>query len=269
MIFGSSYGPDEKLIDFTYAALDVETTGFSIKYDRICEIGIVIWKSGEKMKEFSSLVNTEKPISPESKKVHGISYGMIKNAPYFYEIADDVESLLKDTIILGHNVFIVDLSFLNKELKTAGRKPIYNLFIDTHVISRRIYPGLRKRSLKSLAESLGIHTEEYHRALSDARVTMKIWMKILDKMRGDGIETIGELQRMGILYGKVREKAKKVMEIARMQGFVKIIYHSPFSGKTERTIEPLGVRGNKLDAFCHLREDFRTFELDRIVEIIE
>jgi DNA polymerase III epsilon subunit family exonuclease len=267
MIFGSPYESDEKLVDLTYAALDVETTGFSIKYDRICEIGIVRWKFGEKTTEFSTLINPERSISQESKRVHGITEVMVKDAPLFYEIADEVEDLLKDTIILGHNVFIVDLSFLNKELKNAGRKPIYNLFIDTHVISKRIFPGLRKRSLKSLAETLEIKVDEYHRALSDARVTMKIWMKILDKMRRDGVETIGDLQKMGILYGRVREKAKKVMEIARQQGFVKIVYQSPFSGNTVRIIEPLGVRGNKLDAYCHLREDFRTFELDRIIEI--
>jgi len=74
------------------------------------------------------------------------------------------------------------------------------------------------------------------------------------------------MREMGLLDGKVKKKAKDIMELARIHGLVRIVYLSPFSGRTMRNIEPLSVRGNKLDAYCHLREDFRTFELNRIID---
>lgn len=267
MIFSLCEEPHRKLLDYRYAALDVETTGFSLKTDKIVEVGIVVWRDGEKTKEFSTLLNPRREISEASTAVHGITMNMVRKAPYFEEVADNVLDFLKDTIIIGHNVFSVDISFLNKELKESGRKPIYNRFIDTHILSRRLYPELRRRSLRALAQYLGIHETEFHRALQDARITMKIWRKMIMRLRNLGIETIGSFQEFGMRNGRIREKIRKIMTIARERGYVEIVYLSPFSGKTRRIIEPLGFRGNKVDAYCHLREDFRTFEIERILDI--
>ena len=266
------YLPDEfpendSIYSKKYAAIDLETTGLSFRNDRIVEIGIVVWKSGEKVKEFSSLINPERPISKNSYKVHGIADRMVTNSPTFSEIADTVVDLLKGTILLGYNIFAADLAFLNKELRQAGRKPIFNPIIDTYLVSRKCFPNLKSRSLSSVAESLGIKVGTVHRALEDARLTMKIWLRMLDKFKALGIKTFHDLKELGYLNGRIKRKAREILELAKVSGYVRIVYQSPYSGRTERVIEPLSVRGNKLDAYCYLREDFRTFELSRIVEI--
>ncbi len=258
---------DFNLFEVKYAALDLETTGVSFRNDRICEIAIVTWRVGEKTQEFSSLVNPELSISTASFSVHGISDEMVANAPTFAEIADTVYEMLQDTIIIGHNLLSVDLGFLNKELREAGKKPLYNFFIDTYLLSRKVVPGLKRRSLRNLAQALDIKVETLHRALPDARLVMKVWRKILDKFRRDGITTLSDMRKMGYLDGKIKKRAKEIMELARTHGIVRIVYLSPFSGRTVRDIEPLSIRGNKIDAYCHLREDFRTFELNRIIEV--
>jgi len=257
---------DFDLFEAKYAALDIETTGVSFRNDRICEIAIVTWRVGEKTEEFSSLVNPGLSISEMSYSVHGITNSMVTHSPTFREIADKVYEMLKDSVIIGHNVLSVDLSFLNKELREAGKKPLYNFFIDTYLMSKKIVPGLKRRSLKCLAQALDIKVDTLHRALPDARLVMKIWRKILDRFRHEGITCLKDMREMGLLDGKVKKKAKDIMELARIHGLVRIVYLSPFSGRTMRNIEPLSVRGNKLDAYCHLREDFRTFELNRIID---
>ncbi len=258
---------DESIYEKKYAAIDLETTGLSFRNDRIVEIGIVVWKKGEKIKEFATLINPEHPISKNSYRIHGIDESMVKGSPTFKEIAGEVYSILSDTIMLGYNIFAADLSFLNKELRDAGQKPIFNPIIDTYLVSRKCFPNLKSRSLRSVAESVGIKVTATHRALEDARLTMKIWLKMLEKFRALGIRTFRDLKELGYLNGRIKRKAREILEIAKETGFVRIVYQSPYSGRTERVIEPISIRGNKIDAYCYLREDFRTFELSRIVEI--
>ncbi len=257
----------ESIYEKKYAAIDLETTGLSFRSDRVVEIGIVVWQKGKKTREFATLINPERPISKNSYRIHGINNRMVADSPTFREIADEVSEILRDTIILGYNIFAADLSFLNKELREAGRRPIFNPIIDTYLVSRKCFPSLKSRSLRSVAENIGIKVGATHRALEDARLTMKIWLKMLEKFRAQGIETFRELKELGYLNGKIKHKAREILELARETGFVKIVYQSPYSGRTERVIEPISIRGSKIDAYCHLREDFRTFELSRIVEI--
>ncbi len=267
MLFVDDDKSTKRIDEVRYAALDVETTGLSFHDDRIIEIGIVVWKYGEKLKEFSALLNPGVAISIHSYRVHKISDDMVKKAPLFREIAQEVEELLKDTILIGHNVLSVDLSFLNKELKEAGRKPLYLPFIDTYQLYRRLFPSRNRRSLKSFGEILGIKVDTVHRALPDAQLTMKIWQKIVEDFLRSGINTLSEMEKLGILNGKLKEKARYALELAKQYGRIRIVYYSPYNGRTVREIEPLGVRGNKIDAYCHLREDFRTFDINRIREI--
>lgn len=267
MLFYGDERSNERIDGVWYAALDVETTGLSFHDDKIIEIGIVVWKYGEKIKEFSALLNPGVSISIHSYRVHKISEEMVKNALVFIEIAPKVENLLKDTILIGHNVLSVDLSFLNKELKEAGRKPLYLPFIDTYQLYRRLFPLRNHRSLRSFGETLGIKVSTVHRALPDARLTMKIWQKVVEDFLHKGLETLGEMEKLGILNGKLKEKAKEALELAKIYGRIRIVYYSPYNGRTVREIEPLGIRGNKIDAYCHLRQDFRTFEISRIKEL--
>ncbi len=256
-----------RLRDATYAAIDIETTGIHFTTDRICEIGIVVVKLGKKRVEFGTLVNPEHPISKNSFAVHGITDEMVKDAPKFYEIADKVEDLLREAVIVGHNLTSIDISFLNKELRNAGRKPLFNTFIDTYRLAKRLFPGLKRNSLSNLAMELGIKVGTIHRALPDAQLAMKIWLKILERFRRAGIETFEDLREMGLLNGKIKAKARRIFELAKDTGLVKIVYQSPYSGRTERVIEPLAARGGKLDAYCHLRDDFRSFDLNRIIKV--
>lgn len=258
---------DDTIYEKKYAAIDLETTGLSFRNDRIVEIGIVVWKREERIREFATLVDPEHPISRNSYSIHGIDDSMVKGSPTFKEIAEEVYSILYGTIILGYNIFAADLSFLNKELKDSGQKPIFNPIIDTYLVSRKCFPNLKSRSLRSVAENIGIRVTYTHRALEDARLTMKIWLKMLEKFRALGIKTFGDLKKLGYLNGRIKRKAREILEIAKETGFVRIVYQSPYSGRTERVIEPISIRGNKIDAYCYLREDFRTFELSRIVEI--
>ncbi|MBM6837967.1 PHP domain-containing protein, partial [Clostridium saudiense] len=60
-------------IDTTYCVLDLETTGFSPKTEKITEIGIMKVKDGKVIDKFSTFVNPEKPIPQRVVEVTNIT----------------------------------------------------------------------------------------------------------------------------------------------------------------------------------------------------
>ena len=71
--------------------IDLETTGINVSTDRIVEIAIVkIGLDGTKQVK-RRLVNPEMPIPKASSDVHGITDEMVKDAPTFKAIANEVK----------------------------------------------------------------------------------------------------------------------------------------------------------------------------------
>ena len=96
----------------TFAFLDVETTGLSPWFgDRICEIA-VLRCDGEKIIEtFDTLLNPGRPISPGAARVNGLKDTDLIDAPQFGDIAEQVMLLVRNAVIVCHNVPF-DLGFL-------------------------------------------------------------------------------------------------------------------------------------------------------------
>ncbi len=250
----------------TYVSIDIETTGVDFVKDRVIEIGLVKWKNNAHKEKLHSLFNVDVPVSQHSFAIHGITNRVLKNAPYFYEVADKIEDFLKDSIIIGFSYQSLDFGMLNKELRYAGKKPVYNPFIDVQTVSRTVFEGVPKNvGLVRLARSLNIEVVTSHRALPDALLTMKIWLRIMDRLKGLGIDNIEDFLNSKYYNFKIMPKVAEIFKIAWEKREVTIKYNSPYNGKMIRVIEPLAFRGRRIDAYCHIREDFRSFVIDRII----
>ena len=67
-------------IDTTFCVLDLETTGFSPKREKITEIGIMKLQNGKVIDKFSCFINPEKPIPQKVVEVTNITDDMVKKA---------------------------------------------------------------------------------------------------------------------------------------------------------------------------------------------
>ena len=162
-----------------YAIVDIETTGGSAAYHKITEVAIIIHDGQQIVKEWQSLINPECGVPSGIAALTGISNEMVANAPKFYEVAKEVYQLLENNIFVAHNVNF-DYSFLKKEFQELGA--VLNLKkLCTVRLSRKVFPGLKSYSLGRLCDSLGIHIENRHRAMGDAKATATLMGLLVKK----------------------------------------------------------------------------------------
>ena len=102
------------------AIIDVETTGTNLGIDRIVEIAIVrISTDGTKTVK-RKLVNPEMAISKTSSEIHGITNEMVKDAPTFRQVANEVKQFLDNCDLAGYNSNRFDIPLLAEEFLRVG-----------------------------------------------------------------------------------------------------------------------------------------------------
>ena len=173
MLLNKNYNFGKNLV-----SLDLETTGLSPGKDKIIEIGAVKTDSnGNQIEEFNSLVNPGILISDFIENLTGISNDDVLNSLKFVDIVDEFQSFLDDSIIIGHNIEF-DLRFLSEE----GLK-LNNKFVDTWRFSQIMLPDLLDLSLGSICNYLDINQQNAHRALSDSKFTLEVFLLLSEKYK--------------------------------------------------------------------------------------
>jgi DNA polymerase-3 subunit epsilon len=186
----------ETLADLTYAVVDVEATGGRLAGgDRITEIAVVEVKNGLATTLVDTLVNPQRPIPPWISGLTNISAEMVRHAPVFCEICDQLLGALDGRVFVAHNVNF-DWRFLNMELERATGRTLAGRRLCTVKLVKKLLPQLRRRSLDYVAMHYGVEIRRRHRAGGDAEATARVLLRLLDDARRDGCGTWHDLQRL-------------------------------------------------------------------------
>ena len=162
-----------------FATIDFETTGLSAKSDRVIEFGIVRTSAdGKVLREYSSLVNPSRDVGRTD--IHGITAGMLREAPTFEQIVGDIISMLNGAVMVAHNASF-DARFLDSELEriSCGREDIDALC--TLQLMFAGYPTGPRRLIDCCVE-YGIPILNSHSALDDARMASQLLHFLLQKV---------------------------------------------------------------------------------------
>lgn len=249
---------------------DVETTGlFPSQGHRVCEVALLRVRGNDIQDSFSALVDPQRAIGEQAFAVNGISSELLQGAPTFAAVADRVMTLLDGAVVVAHNAPF-DIAFLSSELALLNRPAPTNPVLDTLILARRL---LRRSSysLRSLATDLGLHAPS-HRAMSDVLALQGLFNYLLRPMTALGITTLEDALRYqrGLLPGQPDPVPPPMIQRALREGRqLRIVYRSRSNpAPTERLIRPLEItqegNGIYLRAFCFLRDDWRSFALDKI-----
>lgn len=161
--------------DLEYVAFDVETTGL-YKNDRIVEIGFVVFKNGQILEEWSTLLNPQRDVGKSN--IHGITASMVSAAPLFKEVVNDIFRIINGRVLVAHQ-FSFDARMLAQELNRLDTKGNLGKGFCTLIASRNLLPGA-SNTLEATCSALQVESIDAHSALGDARMTMRIFQHLKD-----------------------------------------------------------------------------------------
>jgi DNA polymerase-3 subunit epsilon len=102
------------------AFFDLETTGVNLSTDRIVEIAIIKLMPDQSRQTKRKLLNPEMPIPAASSAVHGITDDMVKDAPTFKTVANEIKQFIDQCDLGGYNSNRFDIPILMEEFLRSG-----------------------------------------------------------------------------------------------------------------------------------------------------
>ena len=179
-------------LDTTYCVLDLETTGFSPRLEKITEIGVMKYQDGKVVDKFSCFVNPEKSIPPRVVEVTGITDDMVRDAETIDKVFPKLLDFIKDSVLVAHNAEF-DVGFLRHVARELGYEFDFT-YLDTLSLAYELFPEYKTYKLGRIAKNLGIKVDVAHRALDDVDTTVKVFKVMLDMLKERGVNTLEDIE---------------------------------------------------------------------------
>jgi DNA polymerase-3 subunit epsilon len=164
-----------------HVVFDCETTGlWPRRGHRVIEIGAVAVENSFMVAEFTSLIDAGVRIPVEVQAIHGITEEMLDGRPKPEEVLPRFEAFIRDSVLVAHNAAF-DVGFIRHEFARL-RMGLPHRHLCTLEMSRRLLPRLPDHTLETVYRHLFPDTDllrQNHRALDDARMTAKIWIRLM------------------------------------------------------------------------------------------
>ena len=227
---------------------------------------------GKRIKQqYQTLVNPEHPLSVGAMSTNGLTDEELAGAPRFDQMAESIVNLVDGAVVVCHNAKF-DLQFLDSEFKRLGHEIQIPNLIDTMMMARQYYE-MPSYSLGFIAESFHLPMAVKHRALDGALAARGIFFAMMEQMKqfNKPLDEYIGIYNSPAWPNEGIELPTELGEAIYSNRRMFIEYVDGDGEHTERWITPKQVMGLKdyiyLQAYCHLRNDERSFRLDRIVDV--
>ena len=220
-------GEKDMPFDAEYVAFDLETTGLSMRTDRIIEIGAVIMRGAEEIDRFQTFVDPGCTLSQDTVRLTGITDQMLRGAPTIEEALPKFLEFVGDRVLVAHNADF-DTGFIREACKKQGIPYTYTS-VDTLVLSQNLLTKLTRHKLNLVADALGLPEFNHHRAADDAVTCGLIMAKLLHKLEQAGIHTLRDvnpfIENKRMELRKDDKYAQHIILFAKNQQGLRNLYH--------------------------------------------
>jgi DNA polymerase-3 subunit epsilon len=205
------------------AVIDIEATGTNLSTDRIIEIAIVkIMPDGRKMVK-RKLVNPEMPIPAAVTEIHGITDEMVKDAPVFRQVANEIRQFIDVADLAGYNSNRFDVPMLVEEflrveldfdMKSRRLLDVQKIF---HMMEQRTLAAAYKFYCNGMLENA-------HSAEADAVATWDVLQSQVERYPQLGLtidsilKCIGEENHVDFARRMVMENGREVFNFGKHKG---------------------------------------------------
>ena len=168
-------------MDRAFAVIDVETTGFSFRNDRVVEVACLRLDARFRpVAQFESLVDPERSIPERVSRIHGICDRDVAGAPTLLQLAPWLKALTAGATLVAHNA-----SFDRGFLAFLGERE----WLCTVRLARRAFPTAPSYGNQALRRYLRLDDEprfaglRAHRAFADVTVTAEVLRRSMQRIR--------------------------------------------------------------------------------------
>ncbi|MFM2360525.1 MAG: hypothetical protein RLY16_2518 [Bacteroidota bacterium] len=173
------------------AFIDLETTGVSLSSDRIIEVAIIKIMPDNSRIVKRKLINPEIKIPQQSIDIHGITNEMVKDAPTFKQIANELKQFIELCDLGGYNSNRFDIPMLMEEFLRAGMDVDLSLrkMVDVQHVFYTMEPRTLSAAYKFYCEKELINA---HSAEADVDATIEVLLAQMERYPklGDSVESI-------------------------------------------------------------------------------
>ena len=203
--------------------LDLETTGLSLSQDRIVEIAMLRVAPDGSSQMKRRLVNPERPIPAEVSAIHGITDDMVKDAPIFKQLANEIGQYMENADLGGYNSNRFDWPLLAEEFLRAGLD--FDLSGRRLLDVQKIYHQMEPRNLSAAYKFYcDKNLENAHSAETDVTATWEVFQAQLSRYEqlGDSVESVlkmvGEDEIVDFARRMVMENGREVFNFGKHKG---------------------------------------------------
>jgi DNA polymerase-3 subunit epsilon len=208
------------------AFIDLETTGVSLSTDRIIEIAVIKLLPDGTRQVKRKLLKPQIPIPKSSTDIHGITEEMVKDAPTFKQVANEIKMFIEGCDLGGYNSNRFDIPILMEEFLRVGMDVDLSKrkMIDVQHIFYTMEPRTLSAAYKFFCEK---ELVDAHSAEADISATIDVFMAQLKKYQHLGATVESILEVIG---------EEKIVDYARRFGFddkgVEIFNFGKYKGRT-------------------------------------
>ena len=188
-------GLPKSVYETQFVVLDTETTGFSLKKDRMLSIGALRLHQGSiKAKDAFEVFLSQDTFDAKTVEIHGILKKGKRARIDEIEGLKILLKLLENSVIVAHHIGF-DVGMINEALLRNGLPKLLNKSLDTAVLFNRSIPRVERKtdghySLDVLCEEFDIPKTDRHTALGDAYITAIAFLRIVDKLKPASLEQL-------------------------------------------------------------------------------
>lgn len=181
------------LNQLAFTVFDTETTGLDPRNDQIVSLAAARIVNGRLLADeaLNLLVNPGRTIPPTATAIHGITNAMVAGQRHIEQLFPLFLRFAEGTVLLGHNLAFDMRLFQQLPLADQLSHPV----LDTLLLSAVLHPDQDDHSLEHIAAQLGVRITDRHTALGDARLTARVFLRMLPLLADRDIHTLQDAQR--------------------------------------------------------------------------
>jgi exodeoxyribonuclease X len=156
----ATLGKPIKKAKMKFTVLDTETASLQ---GGVCDIAIAVLDENlNVIQEYESLIDPERPISPEASGIHHITDDMVYTAPTLDEFMEmnDYPLADEDLVVSGHNVQF-DCRMIGDHIPKSHRR------VCTLRLAKNLWPDAENHKLQTLRYKFKLDAGTAHRAMGD------------------------------------------------------------------------------------------------------